>query len=80
MFRLPLDITRMGFIAAGPAEAVTDYATGAAKTDEKGSPLFGMEVLRGCRSRLPDRHRPVGARGDVRNRGRRPGTEAGGPP
>lgn len=45
MFRLPLDITRMAFIAAGPAEAVTDYATGAAKTDENGSPLFGVEVM-----------------------------------
>ena len=45
MFRLPLDTTKMGFIAAGPAEAVTDYATGAAKTDENGSPLFGLEVM-----------------------------------
>lgn len=35
----------MSFIAAGLAEAVTDYATGAANTDANGSPLFGVEVM-----------------------------------
>lgn len=43
--KLPIDTAGITFIAAGPPEAVVDFETKAAKTDESGQPLFGLQVV-----------------------------------
>ena len=43
--RLPIDTSAVKFAAAGPAEAVLDFETRQAKTDEHGVPLFNIPVF-----------------------------------
>jgi hypothetical protein len=43
--KLPIDTAGMTFIAAGPPEAVVDFETKAAKVDESGQPVFGLQVV-----------------------------------
>jgi hypothetical protein len=43
--KLPIDTAGMSFIAAGPPEAVVDFETKAAKVDESGQPVFGLQVV-----------------------------------
>ena len=45
MFRLPIDTTTMGFVAAGVATPVIDFKTGLPKTDENAKPLFAVPVM-----------------------------------
>lgn len=43
--KLPIDTAGMLFIAAGPPEAVVDFETKAAKLDDSGQPVFGLQVV-----------------------------------
>jgi len=43
--RLPIDTSGISFIAAGPPEATVDFETKAAKVDESGQPIFGVQVV-----------------------------------
>jgi hypothetical protein len=43
--KLPIDTAGISFIAAGPPEAVVDFETKAAKVDESGQPIFGLQVV-----------------------------------
>ena len=42
--RLPIDTTAVMFAAAGPVEAVLDFETRQAQTDEHHVPLLGISV------------------------------------
>jgi hypothetical protein len=43
--KLPIDTAGINFIAAGPPEAVADFETKAAKVDESGQPIYGLQVV-----------------------------------
>ena len=43
--KLPIDTAGMLFIAAGPPEAVVDFDTKAAKLDDSGQPVFGLQIV-----------------------------------
>jgi hypothetical protein len=43
--KLPIDTSGITFIAAGAPEAAVDYDTKAAKVDESGQPIFGVQVV-----------------------------------
>ncbi len=43
--RLPIDTTSLAFLCAGDAQAVVDYETRRAKTDETGVPLYQVPLV-----------------------------------
>lgn len=43
--KLPIDTTRITFIAASAPEPVVDFETKAAKVDESGQPVYGVQVV-----------------------------------
>lgn len=43
--KLPIDTAGISFIAAGPPEAVVDFETKAAKLEESGQPIYGLQVV-----------------------------------
>ena len=43
--KLPIDTNGMTFLAAGPAEAVLDFDSKAAKVDENGEAIFAVQVV-----------------------------------
>ncbi|MGH9122729.1 MAG: hypothetical protein ACRDYC_12450 [Acidimicrobiales bacterium] len=43
--KLPIDTAGITFIAAGSPEPAVDFETKAAKVDESGQPVFGLQVV-----------------------------------
>jgi hypothetical protein len=43
--KLPIDTTGMTFLAAGAPEPVLDYDSKAAKVDENGQAIFGLQLV-----------------------------------
>jgi len=43
--KLPIDTAGITFLAAGAPEPALDYDTKAAKVDESGQPIFGVQVV-----------------------------------
>jgi hypothetical protein len=43
--KLPIDTTGMTFLAAGPAEPVRDFESKAAKVDENGETIHGVQLV-----------------------------------
>jgi hypothetical protein len=43
--KLPIDTAGINFIAAGSGEVVVDFETKAAKVDDTGQPIYGLQVV-----------------------------------
>ena len=46
--KLPIDTTRMTFMAVGPPQPVTDFETKQPRVDATGTPLYGAQVVALC--------------------------------